>query len=286
MAAIKWQTILDYIDAHVEQNPTVADISEVAGYSPFHFNRLFAAHMGIPVMEYMRIRKLQHAAVRVVEGERLLDIALHYGFASHESFTRAFTRLYGASPKRFRLLHIGRYTLPSPTKHHRKSKGEYTMEPKTALWKTRTLIGYRFHTQPGSAEIPAFWNSVMSDPRWQQLLERAADNALNYGLCIHPVDMPDGKMDYLIAFDYDGHTPLGEGMELFTLESAEYKIFHVMPQESGDISPEAIKRRWSEIYSEWFPSSGYGYDGDKPDFEVYDNEGSVEIYIPVVNAIK
>lgn len=160
------------------------------------------------------------------------------------------------------------------------------MDIKNANWKARTLVGYRIHTQPGSAEIPAFWNSVMGDARWQKLLDRAADNALNYGLCIHPMDIPDGQMDYMIAFDYDGETARDEGMTLFTLAPAEYKIFRVGPQGPGETPPEAIKRRWSEIYSTWFPTSGYAYDGDKPDFEVYDNEGGVEIYIPVVKKAK
>lgn len=282
MDDITWAKVLAYIDSHVEENPTVADIAAIAGYSAFHFNRLFAARMGAPVMEYMRTRRLHHAAVHVVQGERVLDIALQCGFSSHEGFTRAFKRLFGTSPQRFRLLNEGPYHVPQHRMRQAIETGGNSMEPRDITLDTRALIGYRLHTDPGSIEIVRFWNSVMGDDRWKRLMDKAAPNAMNYGLCIHPDAMPQGQMDYMIAFDYDGKSPIDSDMELFTLEGAQYKVFRVQIPADSDMGP-AIKQCWTAIYSEWFPQSGMVYDGDKPDFEAYEKDGTVEIYIPVRN---
>lgn len=45
--------------------------------------------MGMPVTGYIRIRKLQYAIVSLLEGAKVLDVAIMYEFDSHEGFTRA-----------------------------------------------------------------------------------------------------------------------------------------------------------------------------------------------------
>lgn len=276
-----WRAVLDYIDTHIEENLTVAQIASIAGYSAFHFNRIFAAHMDIPVMQYMRMRKLQHSAALLSDGQRVLDVALQYGFSSHEGFTRAFKRHFGIAPQNFRLLFAGNYQTPPRPTGHGEPKGVSSMQPKKIVLQDRVLVGYRIHTQPGSADIPAFWNALMSDVRWADLCDRAAPGAWNYGLCDHPASMPEGRMDYLIAFDYDGTSPLSEGMELYTLKAATYMAFTACDYANDDMSPQ-IKRCWTQIYSEWFPASGVMYDGNKPDFELYNQQGAVEIWIPII----
>ena len=142
------------------------------------------------------------------------------------------------------------------------------------------VVGYRIETSPQSAEIPELWHAVMRDERWGRLIAKAAQGAWNYGICIHPDDMPDGRMDYMIAFDYDGHSPLEADTERFTIPAARYAVFLARngPQD-GALN---IREVWTRIYAQWFPQSSYLYDGDKPDFEVYDDKGNVEIFIPIV----
>lgn len=280
MDEAQWTMILTYVDEQVEESMTVAQIAAAAGYSPFHFNRLFAARIGMPVMEYMRMRKLQHAARQVAAGQRVLDVAVQYGFSSHEGFTRAFKRLHGSSPSRFRRLHAGTYQVPPPRLRQNRDRGDVNMEPRKETFARRTLIGYRLHTEPGSADIPRFWNEVMGDERWQRLADKAAPGATNYGLCIHPADMPEGKMDYLIAFDWDGETPPDKDMELFPLEAADYMAFPVAIKEEEE-TPAAIARTWQHIYATWFPASNLTCDSERPDFEAFHGQGRVEIFVPL-----
>lgn len=106
------QKVLAYVDCHIFEKISLCDLSEIAGYSPFYFSKLFSEAMGMPVTGYIRIRKLQHAIVDLLEGQKVLDVALRYAFDSHEGFTRAFTQLFGSSPSKIRKF-LSTYTLPA-----------------------------------------------------------------------------------------------------------------------------------------------------------------------------
>ena len=104
--------VLAYIDVHIHEKITLCDLSEIACYSPFYFSKLFSEAMGMPVTGYIRIRKLQHAIVPLLEGKKVLDVALSYAFDSHEGFTRAFTQLFGSTPSTVRK-HLVSYQVPA-----------------------------------------------------------------------------------------------------------------------------------------------------------------------------
>lgn len=106
-----WERILGYVDSHIQEKICLCDLADIAGYSPFYFSRLFAETMGMPVTGYIRIRKLQHAVVSLLEGKKVLEVALLYAFDSHEGFTRSFTRLFGSTPSMVRKS-LNTYTVP------------------------------------------------------------------------------------------------------------------------------------------------------------------------------
>ena len=112
MEAHTLNKILAYIDAHIHEKITLSDLSEIACYSPFYFSKLFSEIMGMPVTGYIRIRKLQHSITRLLQGEKVLEVALLYAFESHEGFTRAFTQLFGSTPSTVRK-HLTSYTVPA-----------------------------------------------------------------------------------------------------------------------------------------------------------------------------
>jgi AraC family transcriptional regulator len=93
-----------YIDAHLDQNLDLATLAGVAHFSAFHFHRLFAAWMGETLGDYLRRRRLEWAAVRLVSqpDTTVLDIALGVGFGSAEAFARAFKARFGVSATAFR----------------------------------------------------------------------------------------------------------------------------------------------------------------------------------------
>jgi AraC-like DNA-binding protein len=106
--------VLAYIDAHIRQRINLSELAEIASYSPFYFSRLFSENMGMPVTGYIRIRKLQYAIVSLLEGHKILDVAMLYSFDSHEGFTRSFTQLFGSTPSTVRK-YLTSYSVPAYT---------------------------------------------------------------------------------------------------------------------------------------------------------------------------
>ena len=97
---------ISYIESRLLED---LDIDELAGqisFSKTHYQRLFHAIVGEPVMEYIKKRRLQQACQSLCQtNATVLEIALEYGYASHEGFTRAFKALYGMPPAQFRKKH-------------------------------------------------------------------------------------------------------------------------------------------------------------------------------------
>lgn len=101
------QKIIDEIDAliknHDDEALTLKQLSQKLGYSEFYFSRRFKEISGMQFREYLRYRRLAFALKEVRDTENsFLDIALDYGFDSHEAFTRAFKEAYGVTPSEYR----------------------------------------------------------------------------------------------------------------------------------------------------------------------------------------
>jgi AraC family transcriptional regulator len=95
--------VLDYIEEHLAEDITVADLANVACLSIFHFTRAFAATMGVPPHRYVSQRRLESAKVMIATGRASLrEIALDCRFSSESSFTRAFRRAIGMTPAAYR----------------------------------------------------------------------------------------------------------------------------------------------------------------------------------------
>jgi len=94
---------LDYIDKNITQNVSLYDISREAGFSVPHFYRLFKRLTGDTVGAYILRRRMSMAARDLIDSDKsITSIAFEYGFESHDVFTRAFTRVYGMPPNKYR----------------------------------------------------------------------------------------------------------------------------------------------------------------------------------------
>jgi AraC family transcriptional regulator len=95
--------VLAYIEEHLAEEITVADLANVACLSIFHFTRAFAATMGVPPHRYVSQRRLESAKAMIAAGRASLsEIALNSRFSSQSSFTRAFRRATGVTPAEYR----------------------------------------------------------------------------------------------------------------------------------------------------------------------------------------
>lgn len=101
------QRIIGEIDLCIKdcnnEEITLKRISDSLGYSEFYVSRKFREISGMQFRDYLRYRKLAFALKDVRDTDKsLLDIALDYGFSSHEAFTRAFKEAYGITPSEYR----------------------------------------------------------------------------------------------------------------------------------------------------------------------------------------
>ena len=101
------QTIVEGIDRCIENRDddalTLSAIACASGYSEFHMTRKFKELTGVCLRDYLRGRRLAFALIDVRDTCRtMLEIAVDYGFSSHEAFCRAFKAAYGVTPGAYR----------------------------------------------------------------------------------------------------------------------------------------------------------------------------------------
>lgn len=102
------QDTLDYIEQNLQADITADELAARAGYSLWHFYRLFAGATGMSLGGYILKRRLDRALEEISRGGSGVDAALAYGFDTYAGFYKAFVRMYGCSPKKHLALY-GQY---------------------------------------------------------------------------------------------------------------------------------------------------------------------------------
>jgi AraC-like DNA-binding protein len=97
-----YQEITRYVDAHIKEDITPAEIAQAMGYSASHIYKIFKVYSPYPVMEYIRRKKLYAAASEMYTGRKLWDIALDYGYETPAGFYKAFKSVFGCSPSAYK----------------------------------------------------------------------------------------------------------------------------------------------------------------------------------------
>ncbi len=93
------QRMQDYIEAHIAETVTMADLARESLFSPWHSYRLFRQYTGLTPAEYMRRLRLSQSALRLKDGDcRVIDVAFDLGFGSADGYQRAFYREFGCNP--------------------------------------------------------------------------------------------------------------------------------------------------------------------------------------------
>lgn len=286
------QRSIDFIESHLGERITVEDLAAREGFSACHYYRVFSAYVGMPVMGFVRQRRLQHAASRLARGGRILDIALELGFESHAGFTHAFQKAYGSPPERYRI-HASPHT-PHPVSLAAQQaynlKGGINMEPRIVSRPAFKVAGYVLRTTSQDGEnkraIPAFWQDyMMNHCEWLHKALTPVSHA-EYGLCMD-MDTETGEFNYVIGLEVPDGADLPDGLYTTTVPAATYAIFTTPPSD-GEGFKDSIQNYWSFIYEQWFPESGYEYAPLCADYELYDERcmsekaKQIDIAIPVV----
>ncbi|MBQ6222833.1 MAG: AraC family transcriptional regulator [Solobacterium sp.] len=266
------RTAIDYMEDHLTENISAQDVARQVYLSPFFLQRGFSLMTGYGIGEYIRNRRLYQSALDLRDtGERIIDIALKYGYETPESFTKAFSRFHGVTPSQVRSGAAFRVFLPLrvDVSVHGGNQMEYKIVPMFPF----KVIGFQkvFDNETAYAEIPKYWdeicekyaNNVYAGNEPANPYEKAlVDNCIGeYGVCID--DLGDGKFRYLIAGKYTGGE-VPEGMVIHEFPRCEWAVFNCL----GPI-PEAMQSVNTRIFREWLPGN--------PEYELYGN-ANVEWY--------
>lgn len=93
----------DYIEAHLGEKMSLADVASASGLSRMHFAALFKASTGLRPLKYVQHRRIEHAQTALANSDLpVVDVALSVGFQSQAHFSTVFKRLVGESPVRWR----------------------------------------------------------------------------------------------------------------------------------------------------------------------------------------
>ncbi|EGQ21742.1 MULTISPECIES: helix-turn-helix transcriptional regulator [Sporosarcina] len=99
------QSTINFIEKNLNEELSLEDVSANAGFSKFHFHRIFQNETGVSVTEYVRYRRITESAqVLIYTNAKIIDIAMNYGFESQEAFSRAFKKYYHLPPGHYRKL--------------------------------------------------------------------------------------------------------------------------------------------------------------------------------------
>ena len=85
---------LDYIEQNLDDKIEYEKLAQIAGCSVYHFQRMFSYMAEMPLSEYIRYRRLTKAAFDLQKGDKVIDVAIKYGYESPTAFNRAFQKFH------------------------------------------------------------------------------------------------------------------------------------------------------------------------------------------------
>ncbi|MFD0716384.1 effector binding domain-containing protein [Paenibacillus sp. GCM10027626] len=285
------QSVLNYIETHVQEDITCESLVALTGFSKSHFLRVFEAYTGSTIMSYVRGRKLYLAAERLSQSnEKIVDIAYDFGFESHDVFGRAFKRTYGITPENYRR---NRFLLPAlhAVNLAQQQKGAVDVmnyKPRTVIVTKPALklIGIECRIED-DASSTALWKQYFDE--WQQTfgnishLRVEPEKEIDYALS---VDRDESGYTYFIGIEVTSVEHVPPGTTVRNIPKTKYARFTAI----GPVG-ESIGRTYDYIFREWFPSSSY-QTAAGPIMEQYDmrcathlgtplEKHEMEIYIPI-----
>jgi AraC family transcriptional regulator len=272
------QRMQDYIEAHLTEPITLPGLARSARYSPWYAARIFRECTGKTPFEYIRLRRLSAAALRLEEtSTRIVDVALDFVFDSHDGFTRAFSRHFGMTPAQFRQL-----------------------RPKLPLFMPAQMRDLYVAQQTGASimagsSLNTVFVQVVTRPPRKLVLKRGREAKHYFEYC---EEVGCGVWDELGKLEGAFHEPMGlwlpdklkkpgtsryvqgvempadfagelsEGYEVIDLPACQMMVFQGPPFDDKDFS-EAISSLW-DCMKTYNPET-YGFawaDDDAPRFQL------------------
>ena len=262
------QKAIDFIEENLKHDISLSDCARAAGYSVYHFVRIFREVTKLTPADYIRKRRLTEIIKNMNGSKNISDIAFEYGFNSKENFIRALKTEHNILPSEYR-------TVKSSLKLYDRLSLDvkpFCVSPEIVLMESFSLTVYRSDVD----YPPHFWNKY----NCRRLSKKLTGGKVceDYG-----VSVVDGKLTYYIGVRTEEANGDTSGTVNLVIPGGTYAMFTTPKSNTYDFI-NTIHRTWQYILNEWLPGSGYKHRGT-PDFEVYNEESrsfQEKIYIPVI----
>ena len=265
------QRVIDYIEDNLKSNLSNAELAGIAGYSKYHFLRIFKDIVYLTPADYIRKRRIAEIVRSMDKTERpISDIAFEYGFNSKENFVRAFKAEHHILPTEYKAwknsLKLYDRMVLEPTDFH--------VNVRLSVLESFNLVVY----PSDESFAPNFWNKYNVN-QWSKKLSGGI-TVEDYGVSFW--NSKTHKLDYYIGIrEEDARGDLTKTITL-KIEGGLYAIFKTPPASSFDFV-NTIHKTWDYIASVWLPENGYVRTGGY-ELESYVEESrefSEIIYIPI-----
>lgn len=273
--------VLEYVDQNLDRPLELAEVAQLAHFSLFHFHRVFAAWVGETYGEYLRRRRLELAASRLLAQPRVpvLSIALSVGFGSTEAFSRAFKARFSCTPTAWRAREA-RQGNPDQLLRNRSQAGtrrlrdntdsdspssEPVMKVSVIEW-APVRVAYLRHIGPYGAPLSRFWGETA----YPWMISNNLVGQPRYGISHDDpgITAPE-KCRYDAAVEVTGPLAAPANAALTTLPGGRYAVtaFRGTALEIGSA--------WDQLLREWLPSSGLQLDA-RPFIEHYSRDSTFD----------
>ena len=99
----KFMNICSYINEHCTEDVTVDELASIAGFSKFHFARLFKQFTNVSYYDYLTRKRIEHAeALLITPDISITEVAMQSGFNSLSTFNRVFKNVKGCTPSEYK----------------------------------------------------------------------------------------------------------------------------------------------------------------------------------------
>jgi len=286
------QAAIDFIESRLFEDIAPSAVAAQIGFSEYHFHRIFRGMLRESVADYIRKRRISEAAKLLQESDKpILELALASGFETHESFTRAFKKMYGLTPSQYRQQKHGLST------YHKKRTSRtmlehiqtgITLEPRIETRGPELVVGlgaaYSEGAESSFLEIQQLWKSFLT--RQAEIARVKPGYALGVCLSEH-VDIPkrqDRSFAYIAGLPVSEFSDIPPGMVTCAIQKSKYAVF----THKGSLS--ALPHTVNYIWGTWIPKNVSNYShANAPDFELYDSRfdpetdsGEFDIYVPIL----